>query len=89
MSPALDESNPRDLVSDVAVDEDTVRFVFIAESSGGKLFSMPLVRDGETDGTAEMRLLAEYLAVVSERTGRTREGLVRDVVQQLNEVERR
>lgn len=84
---ATDAEQGRALVADVATDEDTVRFVFIAESGAGELFSLPLVADGEGDGTAETRLLANYLAVVSERTGRTRKALVRDLVEQLNEVE--
>jgi hypothetical protein len=87
MSPAIQAEDARDLVADVAVDEDTVRFIFIAESGAGELFSLPLVADGEGDGAVETQLLAEYLAVVSRRTGRTREALVRDLVRQLNDVE--
>lgn len=76
----------RQRVADIALAKDTAAFIFIAQHRNGAMLSTPMVSD--ESGEQEMKLVADYLTAVEDRTGKDRETLCRMIVEKLNEIER-
>lgn len=79
------QSVAADAVCELSHSAETEAFVFVARKQNtGEVFSMPMVTDDS--GTQEVELLAEYVAVVADRTDRERESVLRELIGILNDI---
>jgi hypothetical protein len=76
------EERAREMVAGLARDSETSRFVFVAQSDRGEYASISLVED--ESGFSEAELLAEYVSAISQRTGKDRETVLREIISVLN-----
>jgi hypothetical protein len=82
MSDTPTEERTKETVKRIVDDSATKRFIFTAESYSGQWFSCPKIQD--MSGESEAQMIAEYIGVVSARTGRDPEDIFREVAEKIN-----